>query len=620
MIATAQQLKTWLSQPAPPDTLTEQIRSSGATPLIGAMLRQAAPDLSTIQPTTYTLYREFERNGSRPAFQRVYFARRSQLSRAVFKTLNGEQNHIDTIHDLLWAICEETTWVMPAHEEQGPDYWDIDPPIVRTQPLGSHTMLTREPDSIDLFAAETGASLAETVALLGDQLAPEVRQRVRQEVRRHIFLPYLAYGRNHWWYKGALNWNGVCNGAIGLAFLRLETDLDTLSEALAQVLEGLAAYIETGFEADGGSLEGVGYWNYGLMYYVAFAELLRERTHGALDMLGQPKLRAIAAYPPGLSLSPNKYFNPGDASEAVIIAPGIVHRLAERTNTPELAALVTTVEWLNSVGMASAKLAIVMRHAAWWDGRFGTFPEPQAFYLPESGVAKLVGRTTDGRRVVLAAAAGHNDGHHSHADVANFVLHIGETSIFCDAGPGLYNKGYFRQDRYNNVFANAFGHSVPRIGGKLQSPGPEFGGSKQFHGTITDFQAQGEHTRVQIEFARAYDLPTLTSALRTLALDTSNGTVQITDTFAFNGPPLPIEEAFVTWGSVTADGSRAVLVDGDTSVIMEILEPAGAVFRVEELVEASQANAKSRILTRLSAALPATSQQFRARIFVLPIG
>jgi NAD(P)-dependent dehydrogenase (short-subunit alcohol dehydrogenase family) len=58
--------------------------------------------------------------------------------------------------------------------------------------LGAHTSLTREPDSIDLFAAETGAVVAETVGLLGDELTPEVRQRARQEVERHIFKPYLA--------------------------------------------------------------------------------------------------------------------------------------------------------------------------------------------------------------------------------------------------------------------------------------------------------------------------------------------------------------------------------------------------------------------------------------------
>ena len=262
------------------------------------------------------------------------------LARALVEYIMGDGSMLDPIHDLLWAICEETSWVVPAHEEQGPDYWRIDPTVMRDQPFGAHTALTREPDSIDLFAAETGAALAETIYLIGDDLAPEVRQRVRQEVERHIFKPYLAYGRKHWWFKGALNWNGVVNGSVGLAFLRLEKDVQTLAEALSMVLEGFAAYIATGFEADGGSIEGVGYWNYGLMYYVTVAELLREISGGELDLLAQERLKDIAYYPVGMALTPPKYLNFGDAPDEVYLAAGIAQKLAERTNMPELRALV----------------------------------------------------------------------------------------------------------------------------------------------------------------------------------------------------------------------------------------------------------------------------------------
>ena len=61
------------------------------------------------------------------------------------------------------------------------------------------------------------------------------------------------------------------------------------------VLEGFEAYLATGFEADGGSIEGIGYWNYGLMYYVTLAELLRERTGGELDLLAAPRLGTLPA-------------------------------------------------------------------------------------------------------------------------------------------------------------------------------------------------------------------------------------------------------------------------------------------------------------------------------------
>ena len=375
--------------------------------------------------------------------------------------------------------------MLPAHEEQGPDYWDLKP-SPRQKPFGAHTALTREPDAIDLFCAETGASLAETIHLLGDRLAPEVVQHVRQEVERRIFKPYLAYGRKHWWYRGALNWNGVCNGSIGLAFLRLERDPQTLAEAIEQVLEGFDAYIATGFEADGGSIEGIGYWNYGLMYYVTVAELLRERTGGKLDLLAAPRLRDIARYPLAAALSPGRYLNFGDAEEPTALSPGVVQRLAERTGVDDLRGLISGPRAPEGRGVPTAKLAIVLRDAAWWDGVARPFPAAarQDATLPDSGVIRLTGQTTDGRPVALATKAGHNDGHHSHADVATFILHVDGESLLCDPGRGKYSKEYFRLPRYENIFCNSFGHGVPVIGGRLQAPGPEFGGHQQYHGTV----------------------------------------------------------------------------------------------------------------------------------------
>jgi hypothetical protein len=614
---TKEQLKGWLAEPAALSDLAAQIRSSPSRAAVLDMLRRSAPTL-TIAPTTYTLYREFEHSGSRDGYQHVYYARRSQLTRAVMELLLGDETRRDDVHDLMWAICEETSWVLPAHEEQGPAFWEIDPPVVRERPLGAHTALTRQPDAIDLFAAETGSSLAEALYLLGDRIAPEVRQRVRQEVQRHIFGPYLAHGREHWWYKGALNWNGVCNSAIGLAFVRLEQDLETLAEALAQVLEGVEAYIATGFEPDGGSIEGVGYWNYGLMYYITLAELLRERTAGRLDLLADPRLRAIAAYPPLMNLSPNRYLNPGDASEELIVAPGVVQRLAERAEVPELRAMIAATESINRFGVYSSKLAVVMRDAAWWDGQSATPPPARDGFLPDCGVVKLVGQASDGRPITLAAVAGHNDGHHSHCDVGSFIIHLDGSSLLCDPGPGLYSREYFRRGRYDNLFNSSLGHSVPRIGGQLQSPGPEFGGRRQFYGTILSHSFEGGQKQAQIDMRPAYDLPTLREARRSLWLSAADGAVLLEDSFAFSGPPLEIEEALVSWGEVQLDGATARISAGAAAIELRIEEPAGASFAATRLEQACRENHKQQTLTRLTVNLPAGTDRFRVRM--APLG
>ncbi|MEM8534636.1 MAG: heparinase II/III family protein, partial [Chloroflexota bacterium] len=500
------QLQQWLRHPAPETNLVERIRESSGTPIILEALRQAAPDLTHIEPMTYTLYRQFEQTGEREGYEQRYFRRRAQLTRAVLETISGNTSLRDSIHDLLWSICEETSWVMPAHEEQGPDYWDIDPPIKRTTPLGAHTSLTREPDSIDLFAAETGASLAETIHWIGGDLAPEVVQRVRQEIQRRIFKPYLAYAREHWWFQGALNWNGVCNGAVGLAFMRLEHDLATLTEALEMVLEGFETYIATGFEQDGGSVEGVGYWRYGLMYYVTLGELLHERTAGQLDLLDTERMRSIAAYPRVMYLSPGNFANFGDANEDASLAPGITQRIAKRTGVDELRALINRDRPIDKASASAAKLAITLRNAAWWDGQTVEPLPLQDAFLPHCEVAKMVGQSNAGQPIALIATAGNNDGHHSHTDVGSFILHVDGESLICEIGRGRYSREYFRQSRYETPFTNSFGHSLPRIGGHLQSPGPEFNGHKQFYGTIVEHDFNTADKYVTIDMQNAYDV------------------------------------------------------------------------------------------------------------------
>lgn len=604
---TFSQLQGWLKARASLASLREQIRSAPITPHMLDTMRTIVPDVIEIPMLNYTMYREFERTGERPSYQNPYFLRRAKLARALVEYIMGDLTMLDPIQNLLWAICEETSWVIPAHEEQGPDYWDIQPPIQRTEPFGAHTSLTREPDSIDLFAAETGAALAETVYLIGDDLAPEVRQRVRAEVERHIFKPYLANGRKHWWFKGALNWNGVCNGSVGLAFLRLEDDLQTLTEALSMVLEGFESYIATGFESDGGSIEGVGYWNYGLMYYTIVAEILRELSGGAYDLLSTERMKAIAYYPVGMALQAPMYLNFGDAPDTVMLAAGIAQRIAERTGVSELRALVGGMRSPDEHSYSIAKLPVMLRQIVWWDGQEVPPPPLCDYFLPEVGVIKMTGAIHQ-TPVILAATAGHNDGHHSHVDVGSFVYHLDGESLIPDAGRGKYSKEYFRSRRYENLFNNAYSHNLPRIGGQMEQPGPEFGGVKRFRGEIIE---HGEREGIKfavIDFHHAYDLPDLTLARRTLSLNPQTGEALIHDRFSFKGTPLPIEEAFVTWHKVNLQGDTVTIYGRHFTLT---LQAEGGDFVVEYLERESRENERQGVLKRMSTQVNGSSFTLR---------
>jgi len=620
------------------DNFIEQIRRSPSAQIVLAYLRETSPDLTDIPATTYTLYRQFALNGERSGYEKPYFAKRSMLTRAVVEVLLEDESQTERVHDLVWSICEETSWVLPAHEKREPT---IDaPPGAYPSLVGSNSSLTREPDFVDLFAAETAASLAETVHVLGKRLAPEVVQRARHEVERHVLNPYLAYGRNYWWHTGNLNWNAVCNGAVGLAFMRLEKNPRRLAEALQIALEGFEAYIATGFEPDGGSLEGISYWNYGLLYYVALAELLREKTGGQLNLLAVPRLADIARFPLAMALSPGRYLNFGDADERSGLQPGIVQRLAERTGVDDLRGLLNFPTDQNPGSYPAAKLAIVLRDIAWWDGETRAFPEAarEDYYLPSCAIIKLNGRTVQpvlpapalrrtqdgvpqvepkasygqvddsprGKPVSLAAKAGSNDGHHHHTDIGHFIITVGEESLLCDPGRGLYTRDYFGERRFENIFCNSFGHSVPRIGGRMQLGGPKFGGGPLAQGQII------EHGQkfVLIDIAPVYGLPALTQARRMLQLSAESGEIRLEDVFAFSGDPLEIEEAFVTWSTVLVEGNTAKVTGQQGVLHLKIEEPLGAIFNSTSLDEACRANKRQERLTRLTVDLPAGTQRF----------
>jgi hypothetical protein len=475
------------------------------------------------------------------------------------------------VHDYLWDVCEESTWVVPAHASV----------------------------AVDLFSSETAFQLAETTTLLSALLDARVTARVRSEVAERVLEPYLADHSRYWWYRGSNNWNGVCNGAIGCSMLLLEEDVGRLAEGLALVLAGLEAYLYTAFGADGASTEGVGYWQYGLMNVVCFGEMLRQRTRGVVDLLGQvPELARIARYPLAMMLSPGRFASFSDSHEEHSFHPGLVTRLAERTGQPAVEHILAGEGMLTGL---PTRLAMALRTMTWWDG---VWPEGVAVtdgLLEQTGVVRLVGQHTDGVQLVVAMKAGHNDENHNHNDVGSFVVHANGETYLCDPGPGLYTGQYFGSERYENVFANSYGHSVPVIDGELQATG------RSHRGDIVAYEPGTERKRAAAEIAAAYSLRGLKSLVRELLVveDVTDGvTLTLSDTFSLTGSVGSVEEALMTWLDVRVAGSSAALVGESGTLDLEVVSPVGATFSLVALDQASVANAKSRVLKRLTVDVP----------------
>jgi len=449
--------------------------------------------------------------------------------------------------------------------------------------------------------------LAEALLLLGTTLDAEVRHRVRLEIERRIFDPYLRFHRSLQWFKGHNNWNGVCNSAVAATFLLLEPEPSRMARALELALAGLRVFLDSAFEEDGSSTEGVAYWHYGLINFVALAEMLRARSDGAIDLLDSDQMRRIAAYPARMQLSGACFASFSDCDETSRFNPGIVARLAERTGEQSL---------LNLLGHPAEpggdwRLTMMLRNILWWDGRQPDAAEVGDAVLPAGGVARLVATTPAGARVVLAIKAGHNAENHNQNDIGSFILHVDGENLITDPGRGLYSRDYFGERRYENIFANSYGHGVPRVGGHLQGVG------RQFCGELTNVETEGQIKRAQVEFARAYPVEWLASAVRQVTLE-ADGIAWLQDDVHFAGDGAEVEEALITWFDADADGATAIIRGQRHALRLTIEAPAGAHFALERLAEQSAANAKPGILKRLSFTMPAAAEsQARVRMEIV---
>ena len=172
---------------------------SAAIDAIEAYAREFAS--TPIQPLPWSLFRLFDDTGDRRRFETPFFDRRRALGALEISVLAGRDvdgTLLSSLHDFLWAICDEYSWCVPAH---------------------FHFLKRPSPIALELFSSETGFYIAEALHVLGDKIDRRVADRCRAEIRRRILDSYLGDYPREWWEDGTNNWGAVCAGAIGITFL-----------------------------------------------------------------------------------------------------------------------------------------------------------------------------------------------------------------------------------------------------------------------------------------------------------------------------------------------------------------------------------------------------------------
>lgn len=528
-----------------------------------AHIERGAEALGYVWPALpATRYLEFSRIGNRSNFEALHFDRRHTLETlALAECMEGEGRFLDDIVNGVWAICEESSWCLPAH--------------IRAQRAGNTLPDITEP-IVDLFTAETSALLAWVFYLLGERLdsvSPLVRPRIEYEIQSRVLTPCLA--RDDFWWMGFVdrgrrvnNWNPwVCSNWLA-SVLIVERDEAKRSAAVAKIMRALDNFIDP-YPADGGCDEGPNYWGRAGASLFDNLELLYAATDGWIDVYAEPLVQEIGRYIYRAHIAGDFYLNFADASAIVHPEALLVYRyglrigdaamvdfgrwLADRQHVGEVGVVQGTGRLPPSLGRAIPDLFVLSDALA----QPGHPPLLRNVWL--SDIEVMVARDAAGRSdgFYLAAKGGHNDESHNHNDIGNFVVFIDGRPVLVDAGVETYTAKTFSDRRYEIwTMQSAYHNLLPTVDGVQQEPGARFAARNVAHST------DDANASLTLDIAGAYP-PTakLASWQRTVTLQRGEA-ITIVDAFVLTAPVQRIELSLLTPCAVASiDDGQIVLAE-----------------------------------------------------------
>lgn len=420
-----------------------------------------------------SVFLEFARTGNRTHFEDPHFARRGMLESLVLaECAEGAGRFLDDITNGIWAICEESFWGVNAHS--------FSPRFARGLPDTAFPV-------VDLFAAETGALLAWTHALLApayrDSL-PVVLDRVEREIAARILTPYLTV--DDWGWLGLHrraderapnNWNPWIHSNVIATALLIEPDRERQVAIIARAITGLDAFLD-GYHEDGGCDEGTSYWGRAGASLFECLEWLRLASGGQLDAFDLPLIREIGRYIYRAHISADWYVNFADGPGRTEPDANLLYRYGSRigdealvAQSAEAARHTVDLPWKReSIGRALPKLFDPMPEAV------KALPPPLIRHAWLPGIQVLTAReragTPDG--LFLAAKGGHNAESHNHNDIGTFIIALDGVPQVVDVGVETYSKKTFSADRYDIWTMQSGYHNLPTIDGIEQRAGQEF--------------------------------------------------------------------------------------------------------------------------------------------------
>lgn len=476
---------------------------------------------------TATEYLQFTRSKDSPQVNPRYPARRFQLFNLIMaESMEGKGRFNDKIADAVWAICEESTWVIPAHISGLPN---VDKPYV------------------DLFAAETASLLAWTYYFVGDrldQVSKQIKPRIVNEINRRMLNPIP---KADWSWIGNDNPNRMLNNWSPWIMsnyitvnLLLETDGAKRAAAIKQGMNTIDHYLN-GLGNDGAINEGPIYWFPSVGCVFDALNVLYSASDGKIDLFKDPFLKKSASYIYKMNIAGKYFVNMGDASVKMEIDGAALYVIGKSINDSNLLALGSNAvkDPLSKSNkptdrMHTRRLFGLMEigNALQYQGKYTV---PQDAWM--SDIQMMCSHAKNG--FFVSAHGGHNGESHNHNDVGDFTVYFNGKPLILDAGRGSYTGRTFSAERYNLWFNTSGYHNLPEINGIQQKDGSKYAAKN------VSYSADAKRSSLTMDIAGAYPEQAGVKSWERIVSLYKKGWVEINDRYAL-ATAVPVTQHFMT--------------------------------------------------------------------------
>ena len=508
-------------------------------------------------------YMRFLSDGNRSEFEKMYFERRRMLLALVMdECIQNSGENITAIIDLIWAICEESSWVIHAHN------------CIRNNGFKESILPEIDEDTyIDLFSAETGSLLSWCLYLIKNRLDEKteiISRRVALEIDKRILTPYLAYS-DFWWMgldtdRTVNNWNPWINENVLACALTMEKDEKRRSEIIEKIGKSVDAFLKI-YAPDGGCDEGPSYFNVAGGSYLDCLDLMYRATDGKMNLYGLEFTKNMARYIMNAHIGHKYYINFADAPGRLTPDGMLLLRAAKRMNDPLLCDFaVSLLREGDSSSYYGVDYNVIHRriantleyNASELTEADRPLPLSHVFYGIQVSSAR---EEASVRGLYFAAKGGNNEESHNHNDIGNFIVYVNGHPALMDIGVETYSRKTFSSERYDIWTMQSGYHNTAIINGCSQLPG-KARAAKDF-----SFMDDGEKATYHADIAGAYgENANVIRYERTLTLNRKEKTITLKDEYALSGvvegitlPLISIEKPVLKRGKIIIPAKDSAL-------------------------------------------------------------